>query len=124
MEKILHRNSRVIVLLRVLLVTYLVTGLLLTLLSFIMLKANVQNGVLLGGIIVTYIVSTLLGGFLLGKGAEKKRFLWGLGMGLVYFIVLMIISILTNSIVGMELSKGMMVMAICMVSGMIGGMLS
>lgn len=124
MEKIIHRNSRVIVLLRVLLVTYLVTGLLLTLLSFIMLKTNVQNGVLLGGIIVTYIVSTLLGGFLLGKGAETKRFLWGLGLGLVYFIVLMIISILTNSIMGMELSKGIMVMAICLVSGMIGGMLS
>lgn len=124
MERILHRNSRVIVFLRVLLVTYLVTGLLLTLLSFIMLKANVQNGVILGGIIVTYILSTLLGGFLLGKGAEKKRFLWGLGMGLIYFIVLIFISILTNSIMGMELGKSIMVMAICMISGMIGGMLS
>jgi putative membrane protein (TIGR04086 family) len=77
MDKVLHRNSKVVVILRDLLVSYIITGLLLMLLAFLMLKADVSGMILNGGILLTYILSSFTGGFLLGKSAEQKRFLWG-----------------------------------------------
>ncbi len=124
MDKVIHRNSKVIVIIRDLLISYIVTGILLLLLAFLMLKIDVSNTILSGGIIVTYILSTFIGGFLLGKSAEQKRFMWGLGMGALYFVVLFLISILTNSLVGMEASRMVSVMIICLFSGMLGGMVS
>ncbi len=124
MDKVLHRNSRVMVILRDLLISYIITGILLLLLAFLMLKLDISNGVLSGGILVTYILSSFTGGFLLGKSTEQRRFLWGLGMGALYFIILLLISILTNSVMGMEAVRVITVMVICLVSGMLGGMIS
>lgn len=124
MDKVLHRNSRVTVILKDLLFSYVVTGLLLFLLSFLMLKLEVSNKVLSGGIIVTYILSTFLGGFLFGKSASQKRFLWGLLIGALYFIILFLISILTGSFMGMEAARVFTVMLLCLFGGMLGGMVS
>ncbi len=124
MDKVLHRNSKVVVILRDLLVSYIITGLLLMLLAFLMLKADVSGMILNGGILLTYILSSFTGGFLLGKSAEQKRFLWGLGMGALYFVILVLISILTNSVMGMEAGRVVTVMAVCLFSGMLGGMIS
>lgn len=124
MDKVLHRNSKVVVILRDLLVSYIITGLLLLLLAFLMLKADVSGMILNGGILLTYILSSFTGGFLLGKSAEQKRFLWGLAMGALYFVTLILISILTNSVMGMEAGRVVTVMAVCLFSGMLGGMIS
>ncbi|SHO50663.1 TIGR04086 family membrane protein [Anaerocolumna xylanovorans] len=124
MDKVLHRNSRVTVILKDLLLSYVVTGLMLLLLSFLMLKLDVSNKILSGGIIVTYILSTFLGGFLFGKNAAQKRFLWGLLIGALYFIILFLISTLTGSLMGMEASRVLTVMILCLFGGMLGGMVS
>ncbi|WFR56181.1 TIGR04086 family membrane protein [Anaerocolumna sp. AGMB13025] len=124
MDKVLHRNSKVVTILRNLLVSYMITGLLLLLLAFLMMKADVSSTVLNGGILLTYVLSSFVGGFLLGKSADSKRFLWGLGMGALYFIMLILISVLTNSVMGMEVSRVITVMVICLFSGMLGGMIS
>jgi len=124
MDKVLHHNSKVVVILRDLLVSYMITGILLLLLAFLMLKADLSGGILSGGILLTYILSSFVGGFLLGKSADQKRFLWGLGMGALYFIMLILISVLTNSVMGMEAGRVITVMVICLFSGMLGGMIS
>lgn len=105
MDKVIHRNSKAMVILKVLLFSYIVTGLMLLLLAFLMLKLDISNAVISGGIILTYILSSFIGGFLLGKSADQKRFLWGLGMGAIYFVVLVLITILTDSVMGMETSR-------------------
>lgn len=124
MERILHRNSRAIVFLKVLLVACIVTGLLLTLLSFIMFKSNVSNGILLGGIIVIYILSSFIGGFLFGKGATKRRFVWGMGFGLIYGILILMFSLVSNPLAEVDFMRGLVSILVCSVSGMIGAILS
>ena len=124
MDNTIHRNSKVIIILRDLLISYIITGLLLLLLSFCMLKLDLSNKVLSGGIIVTYILSNFIGGFLLGKSSEQKRFLWGLGMGALYFVTLIMISIVTSPIAALEGGRIASVMFICIFSGMLGGMVS
>ena len=76
------------------------------------------------GIILIYIVVTFLAGFLAGKRAGEKKFLWGLAMGCVYFLILTAISMIVNR--GMEevSSSLITVFLLCGGSGMLGGMLS
>ncbi len=124
MDKVLHRNSKALVILKNLLISYIVTGLLLLLLSFLMLKLDLSNGILSGGIILTYILSCFIGGFLLGKRAEQKRFLWGLLMGGLYFLIILFVSILGNTLAGIEAGRVATVLMICLFSGMLGGMVS
>lgn len=124
MDKVFHRKSKAVVILKILLITYIITGLLLLLLSFLMLKLDLSNQVLSGGIILTYILSSLVGGFLLGKTADEKRFLWGLVMGAVYFVVLLLISVLGNTMAGLETGRMLSALMICIFSGMLGGMIS
>ncbi|MDF2951693.1 MAG: hypothetical protein K0S18_1276 [Anaerocolumna sp.] len=124
MDKVLHRNSKAIVILKILIITYIITGFLLLLLSFLMLKLDLSNAVLSGGIVFTYILSSFIGGLLLGKKAEQKRFLWGLGMGAVYFVILLLISVLGNTMAGIDTNSIFSSMLICLFSGMLGGMIS
>lgn len=124
MDKVLHRNSKAIVILKILIITYIITGFLLLLLSFLMLKMDLSNAVLSGGIVFTYILSSFIGGLLLGKKAEQKRFLWGLGMGAVYFVILLLISVLGNTMAGIDTNSIFSSMLICLFSGMLGGMIS
>lgn len=124
MDKVLHRNSKALVILKNLLISYIVTGILLLLLSFLMLKLDLSNGILSGGIILTYILSCFVGGFLLGKSADQKRFLWGILMGGLYFLVILFISILGNTLAAIEAGRMVTVLVICLFSGMLGGMVS
>lgn len=105
-------------------VSYIVTLIFLGGLTFILWKMHASEGFLQGGITVTYIVSCFLGGFLAGKLAKEKRFLWGLAVGAIYFVVLLIFSLIMGQ--GEEMQVGHMawVALLCAGSGMLGGMVS
>ncbi|BCJ93479.1 hypothetical protein acsn021_10480 [Anaerocolumna cellulosilytica] len=124
MDKVIHRDSKVMTILKDLLIAYIVTGLMLLIVAFFMLKLDISGGILSGLVIATYVLSAFVGGFLLGKNAEQKRFMWGLFMGALYFIVLILISILMDSFMGLEASRAINVFVICLFSGMLGGMVS
>ena len=111
-------------LLKSLLTAYILTGIMLLLLAFIMLKIGPESDVIHMGIVFSYIFSSFVGGFFMGKQIKVKRFLWGVLLGVSYFIVIFLISMLLNKNMleqGMELVT---VFAMCGLGGMLGGMLS
>ena len=111
-------------LLKSLLAAYLLTGIMLLILAFVMLKFSPSNDVIQIGIVFSYIFSSFAGGFLIGKQRKVKRFLWGILLGVSYFAIIFMVSMLLNKNVleqGMEL---MTVFAMCGLGGMLGGMLS
>lgn len=124
MDKAIHRSSKAMVIIKDLLISYIVTGILLLILAFLIYKLDVSSMILNAGIILTYILSNFIGGFLLGKSVEQKRFLWGIVMGAIYFAVLIITTMLTDTIVGIDMSETISVLVICLFSGMFGAMLS
>ena len=75
-------------------------------------------------IIAIYIVVTFLAGLLAGKREGKRKFLWGLLMGVLYFGILTAVSLVVNK--GLEDVAGNMltVFFLCAGSGMLGGMVS
>ncbi len=124
MDKVFSQNTKMLAIIKGLLFSYIITALILLLLSFLMLKLDLSGVVFSGGINFAYIVSTFIGGFFVGKKTEQKKFLWGLVMGICYFVILLLVSLMMNRVSPLPLGSMFTVFIICGLSGMLGGMVS
>lgn len=110
--------------LKILLFMYIVTGILLMILAGMLYKMQLSESVVSAGVVVIYVVSGFLGGFLAGKIMKSRRFLWGMVMGGCYFLILIIGSIAFQHGIGMDIGRFFTTLILCTASGMIGGMAS
>lgn len=117
-------NSKLKVTLRSLLFSYILTGILLVILAFGLYKLRLKEGQVVIAVNVIYILTCLIGGFLMGKGIRQRRFFWGFLLGLLYFAVLFLVSLLLNKGFHSTPTQIGTTMGICIASGTIGGMLS
>ncbi|MCM1135250.1 MAG: TIGR04086 family membrane protein [Clostridium sp.] len=124
MLKKLNFSSRLTFILKALLISYLLTTGLLLLLALMLYRFDLSEKTVSVCIIGIYIVVTFLSGFLAGKREGSRKFLWGLLMGALYFLILIVISLVVNQ--GMSEMSGnfFTVLILCCGSGMLGGMLS
>lgn len=118
------KNEKVANVLKGLMLSYIVSGILIVLLAFLLYKFSLPKQAIGVGVTIIYIVSTFLGGLFLGKSMKIKKYLWGLALGAGYFLLLIIISLLVNG--GFQNISGnfWLTMILCAGSGMLGGMLS
>ena len=124
MDKAIRQNTKILFLLKGLLFSYIITAFILLLLSFLMLKFDLPSLVISGGINLAYILSNFLAGFYVGKKAELRKFVWGIVMGVMYFVILMLISLIMNRVSPIPLGGLLTVLIMCGLSGMLGGMIS
>ena len=117
-------NISVLSILKILLAMYMVTGALLLVLSAMLYKMQLSESVVSIGMVLIYVASGFLGGFLSGKVMKRKRFLWGMAMGACYFLILVLGSIVFQQGVNMEITRFATTLVLCTASGMIGGMAS
>ncbi|MCI9440512.1 MAG: TIGR04086 family membrane protein [Ruminococcus sp.] len=111
-------------LLKSLLCAYIISGILLLLLAFLLYKLNLDEGKVAAGIIMIYVVSTFAGGFIIGKLAGVRKFLWGLTCGILYFGLLLLVSIgIYRSLQGNG-ANVLTTFLLCAGGGMLGGMVS
>lgn len=106
------------------LAAYIMTAGLLLLLAFMLYRFGLSEKVVSICIIGIYIVITFLVGLLSGKRAGKRKYLWGLAMGVTYYVILVAVSLVVNR--GLQDVAGNMltVFFLCAGSGMLGGMVS
>lgn len=117
-------TEKVIFITKCMLTAYILTAGLLLLLAFMLYRFGLSEKVVSICIIAIYIAVTFLAGLIAGKRAGKRRFLWGLAMGVTYYAILVMVSVIVNK--GAEAVAGNMVTVffLCAGSGMMGGMLS
>lgn len=109
---------------KALLCAYVVTGIMLLILTLLLYKMGLSEANVNAGIILTYVVSTFSAGFVIGKLMKVKRFLWGLIAGVLYFVLLLLISLgVYHSLQG-ELANLLTTFLLCAGGGMLGGMIS
>lgn len=109
--------------LKCLLASYIFTGLLLLILALLMYKAGIGPRVVSISIILIYVLSTFFAGFIAGKRMNSRKFLWGLLMGVLYFAVLALMSLIVNHSVGAMGNSFFTTLVLCLGGGMLGGML-
>ena len=62
-------------------------------LALMLYKLGLSEQNVNAGIVLIYVISTFSAGFVLGKLAGKRKFLWGLFAGITYFVLLMLITL-------------------------------
>ena len=114
--------SQSLKMMRALLVSYVVTALFLLLTAALVYRAGLDESKVQIAVILIYIVSCFLGGFLAGKMMKTRKFLWGGLLGFLYFAVMLLVSVAVNQEFGDAVTGVMTTFVIGTVSGMAGGM--
>lgn len=121
----MQKNPAVaIIFLIFLLLAYVITTVGLMILAFLLYKFPLGESAVSVGIIIIYVLSTFLSAFVCGKKCKNRKFLWGLGIGVAYFMILLLLSLLMNESVVTLGTNLVTSMLICAGSGMLGGMLA
>jgi putative membrane protein, TIGR04086 family/integral membrane protein, TIGR04097 family len=124
MNQLINKQSKVMTMIKALLASYIITGIILLLLALLMYKLEPPSGVISVGIVFAYIFSCFIGGFILGKNTKEKRFLWGIIVGCLYFILILFISMMMGKEVFGQIGSTITVFIMCSLGGMLGGMIS
>ena len=124
MERQTRKESMLIPVLVILVTMYIITGMLLLLLAFLMYQMDLAEPVVNGAIIAIYIIAGFFGGFLMGKKAGVKKYLWGLLMGALYYGVLLLVGVILHQGLDAEPVHLLSTMVLCLLSATAGGMIS
>ena len=100
------------------------TILLIAVFAFIMLKAELSASAENIGIICISVISCFAGGFFCGRRNEKRGFLWGLAVGCLYFLFLLLLRAGSGQQIVAQMFSLFTTFLYCAGSGMLGGMFS
>ena len=128
MERILSRSegerTDYMVPVKNLVLSYIMTMVILLILAFLLYKVGLTEKTVSVCMILTYAASTFLAGFLTGRKLKKMKFLWGLAVGVAYFVVLVVLSLIGGRAGTMFGRDFMTTLLLCAGGGMLGGMVS
>ena len=102
---------------------YAVTGIGLLLMAWLLSRFQLGSTFVNVGIVVIYILSCWLGGFVAGRIKKNKKFLWGLLLSIVYYLLLLLISWIMKGSMPEDMVHMVTTFMICMASGTLGGMM-
>ena len=109
---------------KALLAAYVVTGILLIILALALYKFELNEGAVTAGVTAVYLISTFNGGLVVGKLAKVRRFLWGIVLGILYFALLLLVTVGIYRTFHGSSTEILVTFALCAGGGMAGGMIS
>lgn len=118
------KGKKMMWMLKALLASYIVTGLLLLGLTVLVYQFELDEQLVAGGIVAIYVISTFTGGYIIGKLTKIRKFVWGMIIGTAYFILLFLISYGVYREFNTDGLSTITTAILCVGGGMLGGMLS
>jgi putative membrane protein (TIGR04086 family) len=110
--------------LKALVTAYIITGVMLLCIAFALYKFGISENVVNILIIVVYVVASFVGGIVVGKAVKEQRFIWGIILGIVYMLIIGIMSVIINGEIDISAGSTLTAFILCVCGGMAGGMLS
>lgn len=117
-------SMKVLEVIKSLVAAYIITGIALAILAFVIYKWNVNETVVNIVILAIYVLATFIGGFITGKRVQERKFIWGLVLGACYILIIYGISMILSASLNMISTASVLAAVLCLAGGMIGGMLS
>ncbi len=102
---------------------YIISGVVLLVLAFLMYRFDVAEGIIRGGILSAYVVSCFVAGCMVSRPWTERKYLWGLLAGAAYFLILWIVSMIGNRQIFSGFPSIVPTMLLCVFGGMLGGMM-
>lgn len=101
---------------------YIATGIILCILAFLMYQTGAGMKIANIGVTVTYILASVFAGFIVGHKMGKRKFIWGLIVGLLYFLILLAISVFFYEDAALISKERITALLLCAAGGTMGGM--
>ena len=114
--------GKVLQLLKVIVASVAVSIILALIFAFLAYKLQMEDAQIAICVSVIYVIGSFIGGFGMGKLKKEKRLIWGMISGVVYMLLVMVISLILNDFM-IDFGKVLSGMAICIAAGGIGGVL-
>ena len=124
MGKIDWKAEKIVWIIKALFLSYLLSGILLLLMALAVYKLEWGEQIVSVGVIVVYVLSNLAGGIYAGKKFGHRRFLAGLVCGVLYAILLCLVSAIVYRDISGNVGNMAVTLLVCSGSGMVGGMIS
>ena len=115
---------RIRAVLKSLLFAYALTGVLLLLLAFALFSFDLGETVVDVGITAVYVLACFMGGFMAGRILHRDKYLWGVGTGAAYYLLLLLVSFAVRGHWNMSITHAVTCFFMCAGGGTLGGMLS
>ncbi len=112
------------IVIRGLILSYAVTGLLLLGLAFLVYRFRLGERATDLIIIGIYVLVTFAGGFVTGKRVREQKFLWGFLLGFLYIVIISLLAAAISHAFQVPDTARLSTMALCIGGGLLGGMLS
>ena len=109
---------------KAMILSYILSAVSLFVLAFLLYQWDIKEEHLHLGMLGIYVIACLGGGFYVGRKIQKRQFLWGLFVGLLYFSIHMGGVIAMEGMYSMHIVPTTALALRCMGSGMMGGLLS
>lgn len=117
-------GSKIGIVIKGLIFSYAVTGVLLAILAFLVFRFGLAEGVTDASITAIYVVVTFLGAFVVGKRVKERKFLWGFLLGLFYIAIISVVAIVLGQVFDVTSTANLSTAVLCIGGGLLGGMLS
>lgn len=108
----------------VLLVMFFCSGVLLIVLTALTYYMDLSANIARIGILAIYVISGFVGGIFIGKIKKERKFLWGIVVGVLYFAVLLLLSLFLGGGKIEDMVGLATILVLAVASSMIGGMVS
>lgn len=93
-------------------------------LALCLLLLSLSEEMIDGGILILYILSCFMAGFVIGKRRKNRRFLWGIFIGIMYYSLLFAATFFVVSSTDANIYDVATSLLVCCGSAAFGGMLS
>lgn len=117
-------KRNVFAMLKTLLFMWGLTAIFLLVMAVVVYKLHGEETGISVCVYITYILVNFAGGFIFGKVMDKKKYIFGMITGALYFLTLLIISAIITGSLDVSGMKAGLTLLCCVLSGMSGGMLS
>lgn len=109
---------------KIIVIDILITVVGILFLSFLAYKLRFGDNVIKIGIVIIYVLSNFIGGFIIGRIKANKKYIWGALTGLIYFSVLLCLSIIVTGELFGNGNMAVLAFASSVIASTIGGMFS
>lgn len=117
------KKSQIFAVIKSILVAYVISFLLLTILAALLFWCSVPEAVVRSCVCGIYVISCFVAGIVLSWKRSRKKFLWGIFAGGLYATVLFILSLVFGDAEFGGVAGVFPTIILCILGGMFGGML-
>lgn len=92
--------------------------------AFVVLKTSPSENTIKIIILVIYGISSFVGGIILGKVMEKRKFLWGAAAGAIYICIILLAALIVKGSLNAGTVSVVSGIIVSLAAGTVGGMIS